>query len=255
MTELSNPAGRLAGRTVVITGAGRGLGLAMARACALDGADVVGADVDEARMAEAVALLADDGLDIAGHRCDICDEDEVANLFAGLDRAPWAVVNNAALADGVGGKPFWEIETADWNRVLRVNLDGTWLFSKHAALAMIPTGQGRFINVASDAAYYGSPRLAHYISSKGAIVALTRGMARELGPHGITVNAIAPGLTEGPSAETIPQERFDLYSTHRALTRPQVPDDIVGLTTFLLSDESSYITGQTIVVDGGFVMP
>jgi NAD(P)-dependent dehydrogenase (short-subunit alcohol dehydrogenase family) len=255
VTSPLGTSGPLAGRTVVITGAGRGLGLAMARACALDGADVVGVDVDGKRMADAVALLAAEGLSVVGRRCDICDEADVEDVFAGLTQAPWAVVNNAALADGVGGKPFWEIEAADWERVVRVNLDGTWLFSKHAARAMIPAGSGRFVNLSSDAAFYGSPRLAHYIASKGAIVALTRGMARELGPHGITVNAIAPGLTEGPSAETIPQERHDLYAGNRALERPQVPEDIVGLTTFLLSEHSSYITGQTIVVDGGFVMP
>lgn len=212
-------------------------------------------DIDAERVVHAAGALVDDGLAVIGRRCDIRDEADVADVFARLDRVPWAVINNAALADGVGGLPFWEIDSADWDRVIRVNLDGTWLFSKHAALAMIPAGEGRFVNLASDAAIYGSPRLAHYIASKGGIVSLTRGMARELGPHGITVNAIAPGLTEGPSAEAIPQERHDLYAHNRALTRAQVPDDIVGLTTFLLSDHAAYITGQTIVVDGGFVMP
>ena len=130
--------------------------------------------------------------------CDITDEERVEGFFAGLDAAPWGVVNNAALADGVGGRPFWEIDSTDWRRVLAVNLDGTWLFSKYAARSMIEAGQGRIVNLASDAALYGSPRLSHYIASKGGVIALTRAMARDAGPHGITVNAIAPGLTEGP---------------------------------------------------------
>lgn len=244
----------LEGRTVVITGAGRGLGLAMARGAAGAGASVLAVDIDLDRVEQAVSELRLDGLDVTAARCDICDDVDVRRVFASLSAAPWAVVNNAALADGVGGVPFWEIESADWRRVLGVNLDGTWLFSKHAAIAMMGAGRGRIINLASDAAIYGSPRLAHYIASKGAIISLTRSMARELGPHHITVNAIAPGLTEGPSAETIPASRHDLYAENRALDRPQVPDDIVGITNFLLSDHSSYITGQTIVVDGGFVM-
>lgn len=211
-------------------------------------------DIDGERLDAAVATLQGEDLDVSGRRVDICDEAAVRDVFDGLGAAPWGVVNNAALADGVGGLPFWEIERADWERVLRVNLDGTWIFSKHAALAMRPEGVGRIVNMASDAALYGSPRLAHYVASKGAIIALTRGMARDLGPHGITVNAVAPGLTEGPSAEDIPAERHQLYADQRALSRPQVPDDVTGIVTFLLSVDSAYITGQTVVVDGGFVM-
>ncbi len=246
--------GRLAGKTIVITGAGRGLGLAMAGACLAAGATVLGVDREADRLASAEDDLAPFADRFSTATCDITDEPGVAALFDGLPDPPWAVVNNAALADGVGGLPFWEIERADWQRVLAVNVEGTWLFAKHAARSMIPTGQGRIVNMASDAALYGSPRLSHYIASKGAIIALTRAMARDAGPHGITVNAIAPGLTEGPSAETIPATRHQLYAQGRALARTQVPGDVCGLAVFLLSDESSYITGQTVVVDGGFVM-
>ena len=245
---------QLAGRTVAITGAGRGLGLALARACGQAGAQVMALDIAVERLEKAVDGLSSEGLAVSAHEIDVCDEPAVARFFAGLDTAPWAVVNNAALADAVGGLAFWEIEAAEWSRVLRVNLDGTWIVSKCAARTMIPAGRGRILNLASDAAIYGSPRLAHYIASKGAIVSLTRGMARELGPHGITVNALAPGLTEGPSAEQIPPARHQLYADRRALTRPQVAADIVGAAVFLLSDEAAYITGETVVVDGGFVM-
>jgi NAD(P)-dependent dehydrogenase (short-subunit alcohol dehydrogenase family) len=252
---VSSSAASLAGLSVIITGAGRGLGRAMALACGHAGAEIIAVDIDEVLLGETMALLDDHDVTAAHHRCDVSNEHSVRAFFAQLDAPPWAVINNAALADGVGGLPFWEIESADWERVLRVNLDGTWLFSKHAALAMIPEARGRIINLASDAAIYGSPRLGHYIASKGAVMALTRGMARELGPHNITVNGVAPGLTEGPSAERIPQERHQLYADNRALNRPQTADDLTGIVTFLVSEQSAYITGQTIVVDGGFVMP
>lgn len=245
----------LSGRPVVVTGAGRGLGRAISVACGSAGAALEVVDVNRAFLEDTMAQLEQAGLRARGHVCDISQDSEVATFFRGLTGSPWAVVNNAALADGVGGSPFWEIETPEWERILRVNLTGTWLFSKYAALAMIPARRGRIVNMASDAALYGSPRLGHYIAAKGGVVALTRGMARELGEHDITVNAIAPGLTVGPSSERIPEHRHQLYADNRALNRTQQPDDVVGLTLFLLSDQSAYMTGQTIVVDGGFVMP
>ncbi len=110
------------------------------------------------------------------------------------------------------------------------------------------------MNIASDAALYGSPRLAHYIASKGAVIALTRAMARELGDQGVTVNAVAPGLTEIEATQAVPAERHALYAQTRAITRPQQPDDVTGLVAFLLSEESRYLTGQVIAVNGGFTM-
>ncbi|MFC9019276.1 SDR family oxidoreductase, partial [Streptomyces albidoflavus] len=119
---------------------------------------------------------------------------------------------------------------------------------------LLAGGGGRIVNVASDAALYGSPRLAHYIASKGALIALTRAMARETGEQGVTVNAVAPGLTESESAERIPAERHELYRLNRAIPRPQRPDDLTGLIAFLIGEESRYITGQTFAVNGGFTM-
>ncbi len=244
----------LSGRLVVVTGAGRGLGRAIATACAKSGASVAALDSDNQLLEETVSELRDQGLEVNAYHCDIGEPSQVQTTFDQLETHPWGVINNAGLADGVGGLPFWEIDVEDWQRILKVNLTGTWLVSKYATALMIRAREGRLINLASDAALYGSPRLAHYIASKGALIALTRGMARDLGHYEITVNAIAPGLTLGASTENIPEERHQLYADNRALKRPQLPEDVIGITTFLLSEQSSYITGQTIVVDGGFVM-
>ena len=247
----------------MISGAGRGLGYAICEGCVGQGANVLALDRDASLLGSAVETLQaasaahPAGGSVTAIECDISVESDVRRVFSNLAEPLWGLVNNAALADGVGGLPFWEITTEQWEQVLRVNLSGTWLMSKYAAKAMIASAQGRegrIVNMASDAALYGSPRLAHYIASKGGVIALTRGMARELGPYDICVNAIAPGLTVGPSAENIPAERHELYAAGRAIARSQVPEDVVGAAAFLLSEQSAFITGQTIVVDGGFVM-
>ena len=247
----------LSGRRVVITGAGRGLGAAMAHAAAEAGAEVVVAELVPERGEQVVAELGQAGFSATFEPLDIGDEQSVEAfaervLVAG---EVWGLVNNAGLADAVGGRTFWELSVEEWDRIMAVNARGPWLVSRALAPSMRSAGAGRIINIASDAALYGSPRLGHYIASKGALLSLTRAMAREVGDDGITVNAVAPGLTEGPSAEQIPAERHQLYADGRAISRPQVPADVTGAVVFLLSDAASFITGQTLVVDGGFVMP
>ena len=247
--------GQLTGRTVVVTGAGRGLGLAIAHAVGAEDARVVVAERDPDRAATALAELQGRGVDAHRVDTDVADPDSVralADRVAQLGPAS-AVVNNAALADGIGGQYFDEIDVADWDRVMAVNIRGPWLVAAALYPQLAANGDGRIVNLASDAAFYGSPRLAHYVTSKGAVVAMTRAMARDAGRHGITVNAVAPGLTEGEAAERIPAERHDLYRRNRALTRPQRADDLTGAVVFLLSAQASYITGQTLVIDGGFV--
>ncbi len=247
----------LHGRRVVITGAGRGLGEAMAHAIAGGGASVVVAELVAERGRQVVSDIQAAGGAAEFVQTDVSDGSSVAYLAAHISSGGglWGLVNNAGLADAVGGKTFWDITPDEWDRIQATNARGPWLVSRALAPQMLAAGEGRIVNIASDAALYGSPRLAHYIASKGALLALTRAMARELGDHGITVNAVAPGLTEGPSAEQIPAERHELYAANRAISRPQQPSDITGAVTFLLSDEAAYITGQTMVVDGGFVMP
>jgi NAD(P)-dependent dehydrogenase (short-subunit alcohol dehydrogenase family) len=226
----------------------------MAEAVARAGARVDALDVAGDRVEATAAELAAAGHDVRPYVVDVADEASVERYFADLDQAPWGVVNNAALADSVGGASFWELDRRTWDELIGVNLTGTWLVAKHAAPAMMAAGRGRIVNLASDSALYGSPRLSHYVASKGGVLALTRAMARELGPHGITVNAVAPGIVVGSSTEGVPAERHRLYADNRALSRPQHPDDVVGIVRFLLSDEAAYITGTTQVVDGGFVM-
>ncbi|GAA2309177.1 SDR family oxidoreductase [Streptomyces kunmingensis] len=241
-------------RTVVVTGAGRGLGLAMARRAGTDGFRVVVAEVDAERGSRAAEELRAEGVDARFVRCDVADPDSVADLAAfvrGLGPL-YGLVNNAALANGVGGREFQYIGVEAWDRLMAVNARGPWLVAK--ALHPLFGPVGRIVNIASDAALYGSPRLAHYITSKGAVIALTRAMARELGPRGITVNALAPGLTECEATETVPAERHGLYAANRAIPRAQRPDDLTGLASFLLSEESRYLTGQVIAVNGGFTM-
>jgi NAD(P)-dependent dehydrogenase (short-subunit alcohol dehydrogenase family) len=244
----------LDGRLVVVTGAGRGLGLAIAEAAGAAGAEIVVAERDTELAASATKSLLDSG--IVAHRIDTDVADPIsvdALARAVADLGPvHGLVNNAALANGVGGLPFYDIEVEAWDRLMTVNARGPWLVTR-ALWPHLSKPGASIVNLASDAALYGSPRLAHYITSKGAVMGLTRAMARDAGPEGVTVNAVAPGLTLGEAAESIPQERHELYRINRALTRPQEACDLTGAVVFLLSDAASYITGQTLVIDGGFI--
>ncbi len=242
-------------RLIVVTGAGRGLGLAVAHELCSAGAAVVIAERDTELAAGAAHELAAHGTAVHRVDTDVADPDSVERLAArtaDLGGAS-AVVNNAALADGVGGKYFYELEPDEFERVLSVNLRGTWLTARALYPQLRASGNGRILNLSSDVAFYGPPRLAHYVTSKGGIVALTRAMARDAGPDGITVNAVAPGITECEATGSIPAERHELYRRNRALPRSQQPADLVGAVRFLLSDAADYITGQTLPVDGGFV--
>lgn len=238
-----------------MTGAGRGLGLAIARRIGQAAAKVVVAEIDAERGKEAADRLAAEGIDASFTQVDVADAGSVEEATRSVlaDGGVDGLVNNAALADGVGGKLFWEIDVSEWDRMMAVNTRGLWLVSRAFAPHMVGRRCGRIVNVASDAALFGSSRLAHYIASKGAAMALTRAMARDLGPSGVTVNAVAPGLTVTESTMGVPAERHELYRNMRALTRDQRPEDIVGIVAFLLGRESEYLTGQVIVVDGGFV--
>jgi NAD(P)-dependent dehydrogenase (short-subunit alcohol dehydrogenase family) len=240
----------------MVTGAGRGLGLATARRLAADGAQVVLAEVDAERGHAAERDIVANGMVATFVAMDVADPESVSRAVDDVQQGGplHGLVNNAALADAVGGKLVYEIDVEEWDRLMAVNARGPWLVARAVLPAMIAAGDGRIVNIVSDAALYGSPRLAHYVASKGAVMALTRAMARDLGDDGITVNAVAPGLTRGESTDRVPQERHDLYRRNRAIGRDQEHEDTVGAIAFLLGPDAAFITGQLLVVDGGWVM-
>ncbi len=245
----------LAGRTIVVTGAARGVGRAIARGCAEAGACLVLADVladagrevacELARMTEArfVPIDLGDPESIEAFARDVAQhEGEIHGL-----------VNNAAIATNVGGKSFDEIDLEHWDRVMRVNVRGTWLVTRALAPLFGEGGSGRIVNIASDTALWGAPRLLAYVASKGAVIAMTRSLARELGPRGIGVTVVAPGILRCEATEYVPAERHRLYEAGRAVPGPQQPEDIVATVMFLLTPGALALTGQVLPVDAGFV--
>jgi NAD(P)-dependent dehydrogenase (short-subunit alcohol dehydrogenase family) len=238
---------------LIITGAARGLGEAFAHAAIEAGAKVVITDIaNDTGLATAAKL---------GPRAHFVSMDvsNSASVKAGMAAAlHWlggldGLVNNAAVTNS-GGKRMAQITEDMWDRVMEVNVKGPWLVTQAAHAALAASGRGRIVNIASDTALWGAPNLMAYIASKGAVAAMTRGMARELGAEAITVNAVAPGLVVGESTEYVPQARHDYYAAGRAIQRPQMPSDVTAAVVFLLSQASGFITGQVLPVNGGFVM-
>ena len=241
----------------IVTGAGRGLGRAIAERLAAGGRHVVIAELDPQRGAEAAATIAAGGGSASFARTDIADAASLAALAEHVATCGTldALVNNAAIANSVGGKTYDEIPEAEWERLFRVNVKGTWLACKQFGPMLVAGGGGAIVNLASDTALWGASLLLHYVATKGAIIAMTRSLATELGPQNVTVNAVAPGLIEVEATGGVPEARWNDYRSRRALKRDQTPEDVAGTVAFLCSPEAAYITGQTIVVDGGMVMP
>jgi NAD(P)-dependent dehydrogenase (short-subunit alcohol dehydrogenase family) len=224
------------GLRIVVTGAARGIGQALAADLRERGASVVTLDVNPV------------GVD---HECDISDPERVEAVFEAVGEID-GLVNNAAYL--VDRKRFEDIELDEWNRMLAVNLTGTFLCTRAAAKRM-PRG-GAIVNLASETAFTGSHGFVHYVASKGAVVAMTRALARELGADRITVNAIAPGLILSDTVQANPDiTGFQLAGIMqaRSLKREAFPDDVEGTAVFLASDDSAFMTGQTLIVDGGSV--
>jgi 3-oxoacyl-[acyl-carrier protein] reductase len=252
--------GILDGRVAIITGAAHGIGRAYARRLATEGAAVVVSDID-GDGADAVAReLADEGLRAVGSRVDVrhaTELDAMAALavesFGRID----ILINNAALFATVpmSRSPFDSIEIEEWDRMMAVNLRGAWLASRSVYPTMRTQGYGKIVNISSGTALKGSSSRIHYVTSKAGIIGFTRTLAREVGPAGITVNCVAPGNTlseESPSKGTLAMRAAGALD--RALPRVQVPQDLEGAILFFSAPWSDFITGQTLVVDGGSFM-
>ena len=246
----------LQGKRILVTGAARGLGRDFAQAAAEAGATVVMADIlTELVQSEALALT-EKGLNVSAVTIDLSQKasiqaaiDTTVERLSGLD----GLINCAALATGVGGVSLMEYDEDLWDRVMTVNVKGTWLVTQACVPHLKNSGSGKIVNIASDTAMWGAQRLMAYVASKGAIISMTRSMARELGEDNICVNTISPGLTLVEATEYVPQSRHDLYVNGRAIQRQQHPQDLNGTAIYLLSDMSSFVTGQNIPVNGGFV--
>ena len=246
----------LAGRRILVTGAARGLGFAFARTLCENGARVALADLREELLQQSVATLRAEGFEVTGIAVDVgdpasiqrCAEQAVVDL-GGLD----GLVNNAAVTDS-GGRGMDDIEIAKWDQVMNVNVRGTWLMTRACHPALRTSGRGAIVNLASDTAMWGAPNLLAYVASKGAVIAMTHSLARELGPDNITVNAIAPGLVLVEATQYVPEARHRQYIDQRALQREQMPEDVSGAVLYVLSDLARFVTGQVLAVNGGFVM-
>jgi NAD(P)-dependent dehydrogenase (short-subunit alcohol dehydrogenase family) len=247
----------IAGKVVVVTGAAQGIGLAYAERLAADGCRVVMADLDGEKCSAAAAKISSEGGSVSSQRVDVADEASCKQLASAvLDRYGRAdgLVNNAAIFSTIKMKPFWEIELAEWDALMAVNLRGPWLLTKALLPALRQSEAASIVNIASDALWMGRPGYLHYVASKAGVYGMTHSMAHELGPAGIRVNTISPGpvFTEVARDTVTPQQKEAMLGA-QAIGRPAGPRDIVGAVVFLLSDDSSWMTGQTLHCNGGLV--
>jgi NAD(P)-dependent dehydrogenase (short-subunit alcohol dehydrogenase family) len=250
---------RLAGKVALVTGGARGIGRHYSQALAAESARVMIADIEDGDDLAKELMQAHGTDSAASARFDVSDEKQVEGLvkqtlerFGRID----VLVNNAALYAKLKPRNFNEWDLATWDKVMAVNIRGPWLMVKHVAPHMMKRRSGKIINIASGAPYKGVPRMLPYVSSKGAMIAFTRSLSRELGDYGIAVNSLSPGyiLSEtGLENRThVEEERLPVRNS-RAFKRDAYPEDLIGTLVFLASNDSDFVTGQSIVVDGGSV--
>jgi len=253
----------LEGRSAIVTGGGQGLGWEYAKRLLLAGASVAVVDVVPAAVAAAADTLGRNGRAdrVLAHTCDVTDEEAVAAMVSRVTETwsgPMILINNAGGAM-LPSQPMESFSRAEWDHVLGVNLTGAWLCAKAIVPAMRTEGYGKIINISSTMVSKGWPiGLAPYIAAKAGVVGLTRALAKELGPDGIRVNAIAPGYVPVSTKKTVhkPEAAIALrerIAGEQCLPRTQVPEDLCGPIEFLSSAESDFVTGQVINVDGGWV--
>jgi NAD(P)-dependent dehydrogenase (short-subunit alcohol dehydrogenase family) len=249
----------VAGRVVIVTGGGRGIGRVYCEALARAGMRVVLADIHEEEALRAADAICASGGEAIAVRTDISRPHDVAAMaeaaaraFGGID----ALVNNASMMSAVARQPWTEISEEEWDRVMAVDLRGLFLCCRAVHPHMVKRGKGKIVNVSSTRALEGTPNRLHYTTAKAGVIGFTRAIARELGPDRINVNVILPGLTLSDTQLASSNAGYlnDKDNRRRALARAQYPEDLVGTVLYLVSDASDFVTGQSIVVDGGKVM-
>jgi 3-oxoacyl-[acyl-carrier protein] reductase len=246
----------LQGRVAIVTGAGQGLGRVFAKAFPMAGAIPV---IAERNHDKGRAVAAEIGNEAFAIRTDVADPASIDGMVAEVDRRFGRIdilVNNAGIFSTLEMRPFEQIPLDEWDEVLRVNVTGPFLCARAVLPAMRRARWGRIINMASGAVTLGRPNYLHYITSKAALVGMTRSMARELGADGITVNSILPGATFTEiERKTVSPEQKQRIVSQQCVPRPEVPEDLVGMVLFLASEASAFVTGQGLTVDGGCTHP
>ena len=250
--------GRLDDRVIIVTGGALGIGRAYASGFVREGAKVVVADINASAAERAAGELIGEGGDALAIATDVADADQTETMarltlerFGRID----GLVNNAAIAIRMKhvNAPIEEIEPDEWDRLIAVNLRGTYLCLRAVLPHMKSQNYGKIVNVSSGTFFNGREHISHYVASKGGVIGLTRSVARETGAFNITVNSIAPGLTASETEET-PMSRYEARVPNRAIKRVEVPEDLVGAAIYFMSADSDFMTGQTLVVDGGVAM-
>ena len=242
-------------KTIIVTGGATGIGQAFAVGCAAQGANVVVADMNSADdTVDAIEKLGGKAISV---RVDVSDQSSLNAMAEAALKAFGRIdglINNAAYFREVKLTPFEEIDPEIWARIFEVNVKGVWQCCKAVMPAMRAQNSGAIVNISSVVAVAGQPGYLHYVATKGAVLSMTKGLAKECGSAGVRVNVIAPGFVITDATKNRPIEWQQSFLKARAISREQRPDDLVGTAIYLLSDLAAFVSGQTIVVDGGHIM-